>query len=111
MPFPELGVEYEAPRFHHATQQRGDGMAARGARPKLIAVDRFLSSGDAATSRPFAAGFRKGLLEEDFAEGQHLSIEYRWGEGPLARVRATHKVNAGPPMRFWRDPSRWRATP
>src|ERR1700688_608810 len=29
---------------------------------------------------------------------------------PRARVRAIKEVNAGP-MLFWRDPSRWRATP
>jgi putative ABC transport system substrate-binding protein len=72
--------------------------------PPLIG---FLSSGDAVTWRPFTAGFRKGLLEEGFAEGQHLRIEYRWGEGrydrlpevatELVRLQPAVILGGGPP--------------
>lgn len=44
----------------------------------------FVSSVDAATWRPFAAGFHKDLLEEGFAEGQRLRIEYPPCAGILA---------------------------
>ena len=53
------------------------------ASPPLI---EFFSSGNAATWQPFVAGFRKRLLEEGFAEGQHVRIEYRWGEGHYDRL-------------------------
>jgi putative tryptophan/tyrosine transport system substrate-binding protein len=50
--------------------------------PPLIG---FFSSGNAVAWQPFVVGFRRGLLEEGFAEEQ-VRIEYRWGEGQYDRL-------------------------
>ena len=72
--------------------------------PPLIG---FLNSGSSAALQMVTAGFRKGLLEEDFTEGQTVAIEYRWGEGrydrlpglaaDLVRSQLAVIVGGGPP--------------
>jgi putative ABC transport system substrate-binding protein len=41
----------------------------------------FLNQGAAKSDANFAAGFRKGLKEIGYVEGQNVLIEYRWAEG------------------------------
>jgi putative tryptophan/tyrosine transport system substrate-binding protein len=44
----------------------------------------FLHSGTAEQNATRLAGFRKGLSEAGFVEGQNLAVEYRWAEGRAA---------------------------
>src|SRR5215831_9143429 len=37
-------------------------------------------------SAPIAAGFRKGLNEAGFVEGQNVTVEYHWLEGQYDRL-------------------------
>jgi putative tryptophan/tyrosine transport system substrate-binding protein len=76
------------------------------ARAQAVLLIGFLSSGNAPAWKTFVAGFRKGLLEEGFAEGQ-ARIEYRWGEGrydrlpelatDLVRLQPAVILGGGPP--------------
>jgi putative ABC transport system substrate-binding protein len=58
-------------------------MAARGQATPVVGV---LHSGSAATFAPFMAAFRRGLQEMGFAEGQNVTIEYRWAENHYDRL-------------------------
>jgi putative ABC transport system substrate-binding protein len=46
----------------------------------------FLGSGSPSQSADVAAGFRAGLREAGFAEGENISIEYRWANGSYDRL-------------------------
>jgi putative ABC transport system substrate-binding protein len=60
--------------------------AAR-AQQGVIAVVGYLYSGSPEGSGTAqATAFRNGLSEGGFVEGRNLSIEYRWGNGDLARL-------------------------
>jgi ABC-type uncharacterized transport system substrate-binding protein len=48
----------------------------------------FLNSQSAAPSSHMVAGFRHGLSEAGFVEGQNIAIEYRWAEGQYERLPA-----------------------
>ena len=64
-------------------------VAARGARAAAgDAGDRVSGqpSPDAMASR--LAGFRQGLKEAGFIEGQNVTIDYRWAENPVERLPA-----------------------
>ena len=95
---PEIGLSVlccELAQRKFATMQRRELITLLGgaallwpramrAQPPLPLVG-FLSSGNASAWQPFVAGFRKGLLEEGFAEAQ-VRIEFRWGEGRYDRL-------------------------
>ena len=55
-------------------------LAARAQQPTIPVVG-FLSSVSPAPWALNVAGFRKGLNETGFVDGQSVAIEYRWGEG------------------------------
>ena len=60
-------------------------LAARGQNPVMPLIG-FLH---VASAKPFAhivAGFRQGLKESGFVEGQNVEIEFRWAEGQIDRL-------------------------
>src|SRR5260370_2033224 len=62
-------------------------LAAR-AQQQSMPVIGFLSTGSPGPSAPLLAGFRQGLSETGYVEGQNLAIEYRWAEGNYNRLPA-----------------------
>ena len=62
-------------------------LAARAQQPSMPVVG-FLSSLIASQSQHLLAGFRRGLVQTDFTEGQNVAIEYRWADGVYDRLPA-----------------------
>jgi putative ABC transport system substrate-binding protein len=60
--------------------------AARAQQPAVVPVIGFLHSGSAEPNARRLAGFRKGLAEAGFIEGQNVAIEYRWAQGKDERL-------------------------
>ena len=48
----------------------------------------YLANGSPTTSAPSAEGFRQGLRELGWIEGQNVVIEFRWADGNLERLPA-----------------------
>jgi putative ABC transport system substrate-binding protein len=59
-----------------------------GARQPAMPVIGFIQVGSADVSPRFAAAFRKGLNETGNVEGQNVTVEYHWVEGPSDRLPA-----------------------
>jgi ABC-type uncharacterized transport system substrate-binding protein len=62
-------------------------LAAR-AQQKRVPVIGYLGSGAPDSRLPSTAGFHQGLNETGYAEGQNITIEYRWAEGKVERFPA-----------------------
>ena len=58
------------------------------AQQKAMPVIGFLGSGATGPFAPAVAGFRQGLSETGWVEGQNVTIEYRWAEGRYDRLPA-----------------------
>jgi putative tryptophan/tyrosine transport system substrate-binding protein len=71
-------------------------LAAR-AQQSAMPVVGFVSGRWPGESAYLVAAFRRGLREAGFAEGENVAIEYRWGEGDVARapVLAAELVGRG----------------
>jgi hypothetical protein len=55
-------------------------LSARAQQPALPVIG-FLRDGSAEFSAPYVAGFRKGLNETGYVDGQNVTVEYHWLEG------------------------------
>jgi putative ABC transport system substrate-binding protein len=53
--------------------------------PKQFPRIGWLSGGDSNSSRSQVEGFRQGLRELGYVEGQNILLEYRWAEGKSDR--------------------------
>lgn len=62
-------------------------LTARGQQPAMPVVG-FLNTQSAGPFAHLLSGFRQGLREAGFLEGQNIQIEYRWAEGHYERLPA-----------------------
>jgi putative ABC transport system substrate-binding protein len=60
---------------------------AASAQQAAMPVVGFLHPGSSATT-PYVQGFRRGLQDADYVEGQSIAVEYRWADGQYDRLPA-----------------------
>src|SRR5262245_62599084 len=60
-------------------------LAARAQQPAMPVVG-FLHHGPPEELAPLIAGFRKGLSETGYVEGQSVAIEFRWSNNQIDRL-------------------------
>jgi putative ABC transport system substrate-binding protein len=72
--------------------------AARAQQKALPAIG-FLSSRSPEDSSAQMAGFRQGLAEMGYVEGENLAVEYRWARGNYERLPALAADLVGKPVR------------
>jgi putative tryptophan/tyrosine transport system substrate-binding protein len=61
---------------------------AASAQQRAMPMIGFLRDGSAEGSARYVAGFRKGLNEAGYVEGQNVAVEYHWLEGQYERLPA-----------------------
>jgi len=69
------------------------------AQQKSLPVIGFLSSRSPEDSSAQVAGFRQGLVEQGYVEGENLAIEHRWARGDYERLPALAADLVGKPVR------------
>jgi hypothetical protein len=60
-------------------------LVARAQQP-AVPVIGFLSARSPGISAHLVAGFRQGLIDAGYFEGQNVAIDYRWAEGHYDRL-------------------------
>jgi putative ABC transport system substrate-binding protein len=60
-------------------------VAARAQQPAMPVIG-FIRDGSAEGNARYVAGFRKGLSETGYLEGQNVTVEYHWLEGKYERL-------------------------
>jgi ABC-type uncharacterized transport system substrate-binding protein len=63
-------------------------LAAEAQQPEKMRRIGFLGNANPTMSAPLMDGFRQGLRERGWIEGQNVSIDYRWADGDLERLPA-----------------------
>jgi putative ABC transport system substrate-binding protein len=63
-------------------------IAARAQQPAMPIIGFLRSTSRTADPSNLATAFRQGLKEAGFIEGQNVTIEFRWGENRIDRLRA-----------------------
>jgi ABC-type uncharacterized transport system substrate-binding protein len=67
-------------------ERRLCGLSPRARAQAAMPVIGFLSSRAPEDSAPHVAAFRRGLAENGYAEGQNVTVEYRWALGQYDRL-------------------------
>src|SRR6516164_5783344 len=62
-------------------------VVARGQHPAMPVVG-FLDSTSPEATRDAVVGFRRGIKEAGYVDGQNVAIEFRWAEGQFDRLPA-----------------------
>jgi putative tryptophan/tyrosine transport system substrate-binding protein len=73
--------------------------SAARAQQNTLPIIGFLSSRSPEDSSAQMAGFRQGLAEMSYVEGENLAIEYRWARGDYRRLPALATDLVGKPVR------------
>jgi putative ABC transport system substrate-binding protein len=76
--------------------------AARAQQPAVPVVG-IVGGGSAGDFAREMAGFRKGLNEAGYVEGQNVTVEHHWSEGKYDRLPALMSDHGRPPRGRHRD--------
>src|SRR3974390_858952 len=76
-----------------------------------VRVIGYIRDGSAEGNARYVAGFRKGLSETGYVEGQNVTVEYHWLEGKydrLPELLADHFLQPNLPVPDWDSQSAGR---